>query len=304
MRRRDFSVNAIALRLDEPAIVDPCGGRVDLRAGVIRVLHGRSLIDDPTRTFRALRYATRLGFTIEPATLALLPEALPYVADVGGERLRREIELILGERVAGQALERAQAYGVLQATHQALHWSAGKTRALHSEPARRLPAAPFGFALLAAGAPPDDAEAIVRRLRLKRAEAAAVRAVAALRAAGVMLRRPDVRPSGVVVLLDRYPAAAVAAYALTTGESIARQLALRYLDEWRHVRPLHRGDELIQMGVPAGPQVERGLQLIRAARLDGWAGERDDERALIARFAKSIRDSRAAPAALEFDLAD
>ena len=63
-----------------------------------------------------------------------------------------------------------------------------------------------------------------------------------------------------------------------------------------------RGDELIEMGVPAGPQVQRGLQLVRAARLDGWAADRDDERALVLRFAKSIRDAGAAHAPIEFNL--
>jgi len=45
------------------------------------------------------------------------------------------------------------------------------------------------------------------------------------------------------------------------------------------------------MGVPVGPNIQRGLQLIRAARLDGWATDRGDEQALVLRFAKSIRDS-------------
>ena len=102
-----------------------------------------------------------------------------------------------------------------------------------------------------------------------------------------------------VVVLDRYPLAAVAAFSVTADDAIVRQLALRYLAEWRHVKPLLRGDDLIQMGVPEGPQVQRGLQLIRAARLDGWAEDEGDERALALRFAKSIRDSHAARGEIE-----
>ena len=56
------------------------------------------------------------------------------------------------------------------------------------------------------------------------------------------------------------------------------------------------------MGVPAGPQVRRALQLLRAARLDGWATNRDDEQALALRFAKSIRDSADAKAQIELNL--
>ena len=73
------------------------------------------------------------------------------------------------------------------------------------------------------------------------------------------------------------------------------RLALRYLEEWRYVKPILSGDDLIEIGRPGGAAVsQRGLQLLRAARLDGWATDRDDERALVLRFAKSIRDSNAA----------
>jgi hypothetical protein len=112
--------------------------------------------------------------------------------------------------------------------------------------------------------------------------------------AAAMLRRPQAKPSGVVMLLDRYPAASVAAFAFTAPDEIAAGVALRYLGDWRHVKPLLRGDDLIALGVPEGPQVQKGLQLIRASRLDGWSGDEGDERALALRFVKSIRDSTSA----------
>ncbi|MBI5289976.1 MAG: hypothetical protein HY873_13465, partial [Chloroflexi bacterium] len=149
-------------------------------------------------------------------------------------------------------------------------------------------------ALLASAASREEATAIIQRLRLTRNEGAAVIGIAAMRDLGRTLRRPDAKPSGIVLLLEKYPPPAIAAYAATAGDAIARQLARRYLEEWRHVKPLLHGDELAAMGVPVGPQIQRGLQLIRAARLDGWANDEGDERALALRFAKSIRDSSVA----------
>lgn len=162
-------------------------------------------------------------------------------------------------------------------------------------------AAEYGFALLASGASTEESDEVVARLRLKRAEIEAVRGVAALRGVSDLLRRPELKPSGAALLLDRFPPAAIAAYARTTGNSIAREIMLRYLDLWRDTRPMLSGRDLIDMGVPEGPQVQRGLQLVRAARLDGWAQSRDDERALVMRFAKSIRDSDAAHTLVEFE---
>jgi tRNA nucleotidyltransferase (CCA-adding enzyme) len=185
--------------------------------------------------------------------------------------------------------------------HPALSWDDARSSAL-AVPSVRPPWLPYGFSLLAAAASPNEASAIVTRLKLKRDEAAAVAAISSLQNVAQLLRRPDAKPSGVVVLLDRFPLAAVAAWGTLEPDPIARQLALSYLEEWRHVKPLLRGDELIQLGVPPGPQVQRGLQLIRAARLDGRVGDRDDERALALRFAKSIRDSTAMQAPIEFNL--
>ena len=63
--RRDFTINALALEVAPGRrLVDPFGGRRDLEAGAIRFLHPGSAIDDPTRAYRAVRYANRLGFRI------------------------------------------------------------------------------------------------------------------------------------------------------------------------------------------------------------------------------------------------
>lgn len=293
LRRRDFSVNAMALRLDGDAeLLDPCGGAADLAAGVIRVLHDRSFVDDATRVYRALRYAGRLGFRIDATTEALLRDGAGYLDTIGGERLRREIELVLREPVAGTVLSACESAGVLRATHRDLRWDDQRSSALADPPVASLPLLPFGFALLSAGATPASATALCDRLRLKRVEATAVTGLAALAVASSILRRPDVRPSGVVTLLERYAAAATAAFAATATDGIAGALALRYLEEWRHVRPALGGHDLIQLGVPEGPHVRRGLQLLRAARLDARISDRDGEVAMAHRFVKAIRDAR------------
>ena len=83
LHRRDFSINALAMCLGTNAfgtIVDKTGGLEDLEAGIVRVLHNRSFMDDPTRIFRASRYAGRYGFRIAETDEALIQEALPLLA--------------------------------------------------------------------------------------------------------------------------------------------------------------------------------------------------------------------------------
>ena len=110
--RRDFSINALAMQLDTNAfgtIVDKTGGLEDLEKRTIRVLHKRSYVDDPTRIFRACRYAGRYGFRIADSDTVLIRKALPVLAKLSGERIRNEIDRILLEenapRIVGQLAE-------------------------------------------------------------------------------------------------------------------------------------------------------------------------------------------------------
>jgi tRNA nucleotidyltransferase (CCA-adding enzyme) len=301
MRRRDFAMNAIALRLDgEPVIIDPCGGIGDIEARVVRVLHDGSFRDDATRIFRAFRYASRLAFAIEPYTRSLLNDGLRYIETISGERLRHELHLLFEERTGGSALEGLDAVGALAAIHPSLLWPARATSALAEDAAQGFDRVLVGFALLAFEDSADEAAQTVERLQLSREEAHAVRAMPSLTHASVTLGRRDAKPSGIVAVLDRYPAAAVTAFAWMSEDRAVAALARRYLDQWRQIHPILTGDDLREMGIPEGPDIGKGLQLIRAARLDGWASDRDDERALALRFAKSIRDSRAMKQPIDF----
>ena len=113
--RRDFSINALAMRLDQTAfgtIVDETGGLADLESGIVRVLHNRSFIDDPTRIFRACRYAGRYGFQIAENDETLIREALPVLAQLSGERIRNEIDRVLLEKNTPEIVDQLTELGV------------------------------------------------------------------------------------------------------------------------------------------------------------------------------------------------
>ena len=115
LRRRDFSINALAMRLDQTGfgtIVDETGGLADLEAGIVRVLHNRSFIDDPTRIFRACRYARRYGFQIADTDKTLIREALPVLAQLSGERIRNEIDRVLLEKNAPEIVDHLTELGI------------------------------------------------------------------------------------------------------------------------------------------------------------------------------------------------
>lgn len=116
LARRDFTINAIAVNLRTSELIDPCEGREDIRARVIRILHPASFRDDPTRIDRAARFAARLGFEIEPETLELAKTVSRRGgrADLSSHRLWTEFQLVLQENTANRALELMGSIGALR----------------------------------------------------------------------------------------------------------------------------------------------------------------------------------------------
>ena len=121
MRRRDFTVNAMARRLEDGAIVDPLGGRADLERRVLRTVSATSFAEDPLRLVRGLRFVSQLGFELDEQTLAQMVDEAAAVRLVSGERIGGGLaadgmgelsKLLLGARPAA-ALAVARDTGVL-----------------------------------------------------------------------------------------------------------------------------------------------------------------------------------------------
>ena len=113
--RRDFSINAIAVDVLSGAMHDPTRGERDLEARVVRVLHDKSFLDDPTRIFRAVRLAVRLGFTLEEHTASLMRDAIDTGAleTISKERIWREVFLAMYEDEAPATLSQLSESGAL-----------------------------------------------------------------------------------------------------------------------------------------------------------------------------------------------
>jgi len=123
LARRDFTVNAIARRLADGELVDPYGGRDDLRAKVLRTVSSSSFAEDPLRIVRGLRFVSQIGLEPDTQTLQQMGEQASSVALVSGERIGGGLsadglgelsKLLLGNEPA-RALRLARDTGVLAA---------------------------------------------------------------------------------------------------------------------------------------------------------------------------------------------
>ncbi len=118
LSRRDFTINAMAIKLNSKttsSLVDPFNGYNDVHSGIIKFLHNKSFIDDPTRILRAIRFEIRLGFRIEEQTLKALKNAIVSNAHktISGQRYIKEINLYLDETKPLRFLERAYELGIM-----------------------------------------------------------------------------------------------------------------------------------------------------------------------------------------------
>jgi tRNA nucleotidyltransferase (CCA-adding enzyme) len=93
LKRRDFRCNSIALRLDDGAIIDPFSGLDDIRAKLVRVTNSRAFPEDPLRVLRAARFASVLGFTVDPSIYELSKDI--DLTHLSVERVNEELFKIL-----------------------------------------------------------------------------------------------------------------------------------------------------------------------------------------------------------------
>jgi len=300
LRRRDFSVNAMAVALAPDRfgrLLDPLGGERDVRAHRLRSLRPLAFVEDPTRIIRAARYAARLGLRADAATLAgirLGVACAPYPA-LSGQRLWRELELASAEpraRTVFELLVRWQAPTL---------WNLGGLRTTRLADAERLARWAQG-----AGVAVDRAELCLLALLIGRSAATAAgcldrlalrglpraRIEAALQA-GPLARRlaaRRLRPSAIDQILGPAPAAALLGAWLRAGARGRRRIQW-FLARGRAVRPHLAGEALLALGVPRGPRVGATLDRLRRLRLDGAVASLAEERALVKEWLTSGKEA-------------
>ncbi len=280
--RRDFTINAMALRLDGEGfgeILDPLKGQTDLERGVIRVLHPKSFGDDPTRIFRAIRYEGRYGFTLDTDTQALMnPEALKVLHSLSGERLRHELDLILDEPQSVQMLLRVASLGVLAAIHPKMpEFKADYEDFLEMDMRLDVPAdrRVMSYMLWFIDLAEADVILLANRLDFTNELTLAVWAAAQLKRG--LPHLVDLRPSEWTYALEKLPLLSIYAVYLISRENSL----LSYISIWRHVKPQTNGDDLKKLGLQSGPRFGEILTELRSAWLDGVLSNKTEEEELL-----------------------
>lgn len=302
--RRDFTINAMAIRLTPPRtglLLDFFGGRLDLHQRQVRVLHANSFIEDPTRIYRAVRFAVRLDFTLDAQTEGFIHHAihsgiytrlqqemarLPALQT----RLKAELKLILQAPYWQAALALLDRLGALVCLHPDLkmgdrlwHHLRRVSRWLAQIPAlASLTPWQMRLEVLILAIPPGDgplgpifdhratvashlqlpAESIDRLAQFATAETTLLE----------KLRGCD-RPSQGVQTLAPYDLGTLMLVSVRHPKRVG-PLIWRYLMDWSQVQAPLNGHDLRALGYRPGPQYRVMLEALLAATLDGEVSDR------------------------------
>jgi tRNA nucleotidyltransferase (CCA-adding enzyme) len=277
--RRDFTINAMALGLSGDSLgvlEDPHDGREDLSDGVIRVLHGKSFVDDPTRLLRALRYEARFDFRMDDQTERLAREAAAGAgfSTVSGPRVRDELLDLLREPGAPAAIQRMRELSLDRALHPDLEADPELVASVQLASAE-TGADPVlaGLAALVSSNPRALGEWL-EDLHLGRRENDAVARAAVKGPQLASTLREELTPSAIHALLSCEPTEALA---MALASRAPADPVLRYLADLRGIRLEITGDDLIRAGVPESPAVGRALSETLRRKLDGEVSGREEE---------------------------
>jgi tRNA nucleotidyltransferase (CCA-adding enzyme) len=292
--RRDFTINAQAVQLNGAhfgRLVDFFGAQRDMKDKVIRVLHSLSFVEDPTRILRAIRFEKRYDFRIGAQCERLIKNALQLgmMDRLSGARLFHELKLIFDEKAPLPCIRRMEDYDILRLIHPLLKLNPAKMdvlteleRVLHWYRLLYLSPAPEPWMLYLLGLCGNgkylDVAAVTDRLAFSRKVRQDfltlrenVREVYNLlnlwmqrdgSMSGLNSLLAPIAPEGILYLMAR------------AKSEDARKHISYYLTRLRGETPDITGNDLLAMGIPAGPAYGRVLRRVLAAKLDGLARTR------------------------------
>ena len=300
LHRRDFTINTLALRLDGRhygELHDYWGGLSDLRAGLVRVLHSLSFVDDPTRILRAARFEQRFAFRIEQRTMQLLLEARPLIERLSGDRIRHELNQILTSSIAPQVISRLHSLDLLAAIHASLTWDDWLYARLElldnlqPEVYWGVSVDPttlrreLGYTLWLIELAPEQADGVARRLKLPVQLARVILAACALWRDRHSLA--SARPSLITERLEDVPPLACYALYLATSDVKLRNIIQSFVARWQKMQPFTDGHLLKKRGVSPGPHYRQILNALRGAWLDDQVHSQEEEFALLDELLRS-----------------
>lgn len=299
--RRDFSINAMAVKLNKRefgTLLDFFGGQRDLQDKKIRVLHSLSFVDDPSRALRAVRFAVRFDFMIGPHTDRLFRHAvnLDLFERVQGQRMFLELKYILSEKNYKKALRMMRKYDLLKFFHKDLRLDERKEAQFDSlemildwyrfqfdeEPELYIARMAVLFSDLEKSAVKD----ILERFQLDEHKTLEhSECFKQVKDSLAWLKRSKKMPNSVFTRhMSRMATPCALAVSALVGEIFEKQVK-DYFSVYRYVKPDIGGNDLLAMKIEPKTEYSNLLSAVKDAKIDGKCTDRESQLRFVAELA-------------------
>ncbi len=304
--RRDFTINALAIRLCNNVfgqLVDFFGGQRDINDRRIRVLHTLSFVEDPSRCLRAVRFEQRYNFKLGAAVEKLIKNTLTLklMDKLSGARMFHEMRLVFDEPNPVAILQRLDKLGLLPAIHPQLSLNPQKIILLQS-----LKDILDWYRLLYYEQNPQpwviyvlglchklnykDCSTVLQRLgvpNVQQQEFLQLRE--RVRAARTRItdwhKNKNKRTSDLCIILQSIPIDMLLFIMARSASEKLRKALSRYITTWQHEKIDIDGKDLLAINLPPGPIYGHIMHTVKAAKLDGLASTRESQYALAKKIA-------------------
>lgn len=305
LARRDFTINTLAISLHPDSfgtLIDYFGASRDLKDKTIRTIHNLSFVEDPTRIFRAIKFANRFGFNIGKVTSTLIKNAVKIdcFKNLSGLRVLSELKQIFGEENPIPAIHTLETYGLEKILHEQLlitpttyqlFESVNKTLTWHDllyvdEEYPRW--AVYFMALL-------------NRCSYKVCEGICLRLMMPLKEKNLLLEKRYKAENRLNLIENAFPLSRQELYwglidfrtefvlymmALSKSEAVRKAISIFYTRH-RYIKPMSKGKDLLAIGIKPGSVYTKIFNLILDAKLDNKLETKDEELAFAAQYARA-----------------
>ncbi|AFZ12732.1 Polynucleotide adenylyltransferase region [Crinalium epipsammum PCC 9333] len=301
--RRDFTINALAVRLTPPhtgELLDFFGGLIDIEQQQIRVLHANSFIEDPTRIYRAVRFAVRLGFEIEPQTEGYIRYAIASgiydrsllensKAPALQTRLKAELKYILQATYWASALQLLASLEALKCLHPTLELNEQLWKQIRLldrwlrrfDQGKSLVHWQMRLEVLIAHLAEEYRGKVAENLQLPMDSIQRLQHLAHAHNQVVEFLSANRLKSEIVQLLRQYELRTLILIAIQSKRFIRRTI-WEYLTILANIQSPLSGNDLKQLGYQPGKQYKQILDKLLAATLDGYVTNNFDAQAFLA----------------------
>ncbi len=308
--RRDFTINTLAIKINKKeygTLVDYFGGRKDLREGKIRVIHGLSFVEDPTRAYRAVRFANRLGFEIAKETKTLIRTAIKkgIFERLTGRRISKELILIFEDDHPVKTVKMLESYGLLEFIHPQIKLTQAKLSLLY-----RIEEVLSWYRLLYRSDQPENylvyfmglIDSLEEKARMEMGQRLALKKKdrdllenypkKIHQTVSSLQKKEKIKNSDIYFQVKDLPLEVILFLIAKIKNVELKKLLTSFLLQFRNITLEIKGKDLKALGLKPGPEFSEIFRTILSAKVDGKVKNKREEIAMAKRLSKKKQKNK------------